>query len=220
MLNIYGSPFSTPSNKVVYVANYLDIPYQFHHINLGAGEQRQPEYQRINPLGKVPAINDDGFTLGESNAIIRYLADKNQSTLYPQELKERAVVDQWLDYVSQHITIAIGKIMFNTHLYKLLNIAQDERSLQDGRHFLAQYLPVIEQQLSLHNNMINNKLTLVDFALLAALDAAELSNLDLSLYPHINAWRKKLMGEAFYTNCHESYTHTFNKIMENRSSKV
>ncbi|HVV68234.1 MAG TPA: glutathione S-transferase family protein [Gammaproteobacteria bacterium] len=220
MLKIYGTPLSTPTNKVRYVANYLGIPYEFHRVNLAAGDQRQPEFQRINPLGKVPAINDDGFTLGESNAIIRYLADKNQSTIYPKVLQERAIVDQWLDYVSQHITIAISKIMYNTYFYQLLNTEKDERSLQDGRHFLTQYLPVIEKQLSLHDNIINKKLTLVDFALVATLDVAELSHVDLTSFPHLKAWQKKMMSESFYTQCHESYTSSFNNIMENMKSKV
>ena len=76
MLNIYGSPLSSPTNKVRYVANFLGLNTEFHPVNLGAGEQRSPEYLKINPLAKVPAIEDEGFTLAESNAIIRYMANK------------------------------------------------------------------------------------------------------------------------------------------------
>src|SRR5579883_873877 len=94
MLQIYGTPLSSPTNKVRYVANYLGIPYDFHRVNLAAGEQRKPEFMKINPLGKIPAIQDEGFTLAESNAIIRYLATKNNSNLYPTDLQQRALVDQ------------------------------------------------------------------------------------------------------------------------------
>ena len=220
MLIIYGSSLSFPTNKVRYVANYLAIPFKFQPVNLGAGEQRQAGFQLINPLAKVPAIDDDGFTLGESNAIIRYLADKNQSPLYPKELQQRALVDQWMDYASQHIGIATSKIMFNTYFYKLLNIAQDERSLQDGRYYLAQYLPVVENQLSQHTHVINERLTLADFTLLAALDVSELCNIDLASFPHLKTWRKKLMAEPFYTQCHKSYTDTFNSAMDSAANKV
>jgi len=76
MLKLYGSSLSSPTNKVHYCCNYLGQAYELHEINLGVGEQKKPEYLKINPCGRVPAIDDDGFRLFESNAIIRYLSDK------------------------------------------------------------------------------------------------------------------------------------------------
>lgn len=213
MLNIYGNPLSSPTNKVRYVVNYLGIPNNFHNINLGAGEQRNPEFLAINSFGRIPAINDDGFKLAESNAIIRYLADKQNSALYPKQLQKRALVDQWIDYASQHIAIPTGKIMFNTYFYKLLGLTRDERSLQDGYHFLERNLPAVEQQLTQQTYIAGSSITLADIAMLAALDVCELSNVDLTVYPYLNAWRTKLMKEPFYQQCHESYTIVFNKIM-------
>lgn len=220
MLQIYGSPLSSPSNKVCYVANYLNIPYEYHTINLGSGDQRKPEYLKINFFGRIPAIDDQGFTMGESNAIIRYLSDKQQSALYPQDLKQRALVDQWMDFAAQHVSIATAKIMFNTYFYKFANIALDERSLQDGRQFIEKYLPIIEQQLAKTPYLTGNTITLADIAMLSALDVCEVGHVDLSAYSHLIAWRKKLMGETFYKNCHESYAATFNKIMSHLASKV
>lgn len=218
MLQIYGSPLSSPTNKVRYTASYLNIPSEFHMINLGAGEQRKPEFLKINPLGRVPAIDDAGFTLGESNAIIRYLSATQKSAIYPQDLQQRAITDQWIDFASQHIMLALGKIMFNTFFYKFASIEKDERSLQDGRHFIGNYLPLVEQQLAKNAYITGKELTLADITLLAALDACELCQIDLSEYPAIHAWRKKLMSAAFYQSIHESYTATFNKIMAARTT--
>jgi len=172
----------------------------------------------MNPLGKVPAIEDDGFSLAESNAIIRYLADKQQSPLYPRDLQQRAVVDQWMDYASQHVAIATSKIGFNTVFYKIFNAEKDERSLQDGHHFLEKYLKVVEQQLNTYPYLAGKNLSLADFSLLAALDVCEVCKIDLSPYPHIQAWRKKLMQEAFYQKCHESYAATYNKVMSHMNT--
>lgn len=216
MLKIYGIPVSSPTNKVRYVANYLNISYEFIPVNLGAGEHKTPTYLNINPLGKVPAMDDDGFHLAESNAISRYLASKSKATLYPSDLQSRAIVDQWIDYSSQHVMIALSRIMFNTYFYKFAGIEKDERSLQDGHKFIAQYLPVVEQQLSQHNYLAGDKMTLADIAMLAALDTCELAEVDLSPYSHLNKWRKKLMSESFYTKCHESYAVAFNNLMKTR----
>ena len=217
MLNIYGYPLSSPVNKVRYVANYLEIPYEFHMVALSKGEHQTTQYRAINPYAKIPAIEDEGFTLAESNAIIRYVSNKYQSNLYPQELKKRAIVDQWLDYAALHIAIPFSKIMFNTYFYKWSGIEQDKRSLEDGHNFLAKNLPVVEADLAKNAYLGGDKLTLADFAMLAALDTAELSKIDLSIYPHIVAWQAKLMGQSFYKKCHESYTASFNKIVASRA---
>lgn len=216
MLKIYGLPVSSPSNKVRYVANYLEIPYEFTIINLAKGEQKSPEYLKLNPLGRVPAIDDDGFHLAESNAIVRYLADKNNSPLYPKDLKKRAIVDQWIDYASQHVMLALGRIMFNTYFYKLSKSEKDERSLADGRKFIESYLPVVDQQLGKLKYIADDTITLADIVMIAALDTCELSAVDLSHYAHIVSWRDKLMKEPFYQKCHESYTAAFKQLMKDR----
>lgn len=213
MLNIYGSPLSSPTNKVRYVANFLGLNTEFHPVNLGAGEQRSPEYLKINPLAKVPAIEDEGFTLAESNAIIRYMANKCNSTLYPTDLKQRAIVDEWIDYASQHIAIPLAKIMFNTYFYKLSNTEVDTRSLEDGRNFINKNLPNVEQQLAKNKYIAGDTLSLADFTLLASLDVCELCQVDLNNYPSTHKWRKQLMTESFYCNCHESYTSMFNSFL-------
>ncbi len=213
MLQIYGSPLSSPTNKVRYVANFLGIPFEFHSINLTVGEHRQPEFLKINPLGKIPVINDAGFTLGESNAIIRYLADKQQNSIYPRDLKQRALVDQWLDEVSQHVHLSIRKILFNTHIYKIRKITADERALQEGRQELARELVLVEQQLANSPNLAAEHITLADIALLSALDASELVKLELSIYPYLNAWRNRLMQESFYKDCHVNYTVGFQELL-------
>lgn len=220
MLHIYGSPLSSPTNKVRFVANYLKMPSEFHIVNLSAGENRTPEFLKINSLGKIPAINDDGFTLAESNAIVRYLCDKNHSTLYPKELKARAVVDQWIDYASQHVMLALARIMFNTYFYKVAGANQDERSLQDGRKFINTYLPLIEQQLTRNAFIAGSTMTLADIVMIAALDTIELCEINMSTYTHINTWRKKLMSESFYQDCHESYASSFNKMLGKIFNKV
>lgn len=222
MLTIYGSNISSPSNKVQYVANYLDITYQFHNVNLRNKEQHSEEFLKINPYGRIPAIDDAGFHLAESGAIIRYLANKQESSLYPQAVKERAIIDQWLDFVTLHIAIPMSKIMFNTYFHKLNKIDKDARSLLDGQAFLARNLPKIEEQLHTHTHLTGKEISLADIALIAALDPAEVADIDLTQYPKLDKWRKILMQEAFYVNCHNSYSESFNpvlKVIENLAER-
>jgi len=213
MINFYSFPLSSPGNKVSYIMNYLNIPYEYHHINLAFGEHHKPEYLKVNPYAKIPAIDDDGFKLAESNAIICYLASKYKSEIYPADIKKRAVINQWLDYASQHIMMSFARIMFNTYFYKMAKTTPDERSLQDGHNFLNKNLPVVEAELSRFKYIAGNDLTLADFSMLASMDTAELSKVDLSIYPHISAWRNKLMTQDFYLKCHTNYAESFHNTI-------
>lgn len=211
MLTIYGSDLSSPANKVRFVANALGLHYEYKRVNLREGEQRKPEFLKLNPAGKVPVIDDDGFILFESNAIIRYLARKQKSTLYPSDVQARAVVEQWLDFGSLHVGAALVKVTYNRLFAARLNITPDEKSIQEGLEFLNRFLPVVENQLSNNAYLAGNSLTLADFNLLAILDPTELSGVDLTPYSHIVKWRQNLRQQDFYTQCYKEYGESLQK---------
>lgn len=205
MLKIYGSDLSSPANKVRFAANALEIKFEYIKLNLRDGDQRKPEFLKLNPAGKIPAIDDDGFILFESNAIIKYLARKQKSSLYSSDLKERAIVEQWIDFTSMHVGMALSKVMFNRVFYKFLNVAIDERSLKEGLEFLTKFLPVVNDQLAQNSYLAGKTLTLADINLLATLDPAEAAQVDLSLYKNIVKWRNELKKKDFYTKVHKEY---------------
>jgi len=97
MIDLYTAP--TPNGwKASIVLEELEMPYEVHTVNLLAGEQKKPEYLRINPNGRIPAIVDrdaDDFAVFESGAILVYLAEK-AGRLLPADAKGRSRVMQWL----------------------------------------------------------------------------------------------------------------------------
>ena len=113
MLKIYGLDVSTWTNRVRFTANYLGLKYEYIPVNLAAGEGQAKDYLAIHPAGKIPALDDDGFRLFESGAIAKYLAAKNNSNLYPTDIKKRAIVDQWSDFVALHVAKAMERVVFN-----------------------------------------------------------------------------------------------------------
>jgi len=209
MLKIYGLDFSPWVNRVRFTANYIELDYDYIKVDLLSGEGQTDDYKRIHPAGKVPAIDDNGFVLFESGAICRYLASKENSPLYPANLKDRAVVDQWTDYTVTHIAMAMQKVLFNRVIYKFMDKEQDTRSLQEGQEFLQRFLPVIETQLGKTPYVTGANITLADMVLLAWLDPAEIAEFNLSTYQHINHWRNQLKQQAFYTQCYRSYEDLF-----------
>ncbi|RMD82356.1 MAG: glutathione S-transferase [Candidatus Dadabacteria bacterium] len=97
MIELYTAP--TPNGwKVSIALEELEMPYEVHAVNLLAGEQKRPEYLKLNPNGRIPTIVDrdeDNFVVFESGAILIYLAEK-AGRLLPADRKGRSRVIQWL----------------------------------------------------------------------------------------------------------------------------
>ena len=99
MLKIYGRAASINVRKVLWLVDEIGIPYEREDWGRGFKPLDTPEFRKLNPIGLIPAIDDDGFILRESNVIVRYLAAKHGRTdLYPADLKQRvtALNDQHL----------------------------------------------------------------------------------------------------------------------------
>ncbi len=205
MLKVYGANLSAPANKVRMAANILGIEYEYIRVNIRGGEHRTQQFLQMHPAGKIPVINDNGFILFESDAIIKYLAVKEKSDLYPQGLKGRAQIDQWMDFVSIHVGGAMGRVLFNRVFASFAKVPGDERSLKDGIKFLERFLPVIDQQLAKDAYLAGWQLSLADIALLATIDPAEVAEIDLAPFNHLVKWREALKQKEFYTKCHSSY---------------
>lgn len=205
MLTIYGSDLSAPAIKVRLTASFLGLNYKWQPVNLREGEQKKEWFLKINPVGKVPAIDDDGFHLFESNAICKYLCDKHASPLCPKDPKKRAVIDQWIDFATLHIGANFMPVVYNRLFAPLRGIPVSEKAITDGLEFLKQYFPVIEKQLSQHKYIVSDDVSLADIILLALLEPAEMAQIDLNGYPKLAAWRKELKKQSFYTSCYKEY---------------
>jgi GST-like protein len=94
MIDLYTA--ATPNGHKVSIAlEELGLPYRVHALSFDKKEQKAPEFLRINPNGRIPAIVDDGFAVFESGAILIYLAEKT-GKLLPSDVKGRSLAMQWL----------------------------------------------------------------------------------------------------------------------------
>jgi glutathione S-transferase len=186
-------------------ASFLGLKYKWQTVNLREGEQKKEWYLKINPVGKVPAIDDDGFCLFESNAICKYLCDKNNSPLYPKEVNKRATIEQWIDYISFHIGANFVPIMYNRIFAARVGKPVNEKAISDGEGLLKQYFPILEKQLAQHQHIVSQEISLADIILFSILEPAEMAQVDLSVYPKLTAWRAQLKKQSFYTSCYKEY---------------
>src|SRR5687768_11490914 len=108
MLRIWGRISSVNVQKVVWCADELGLDYERLDVGGKFGGNDTPEYLAMNPNGLVPVIEEDGFILYESNAIVRYLAARDpRGMLWPAEARSRADVDRWMEWQSTGYTPAM-----------------------------------------------------------------------------------------------------------------
>ena len=99
MLEVWGRRNASNVMPVMWVIGELDLPHVRHDIGGSFAGTDRPEYLAMNPNGRIPTINDDGFVLWESNAIVRYLSRQyGRGTLWPESDKLCAIADQWMDW--------------------------------------------------------------------------------------------------------------------------
>jgi len=201
MLKIYGNKGSGSANKVEYTLHLLKMPHDYKEMDFQK-DLKTPEYLKIHPAGKIPAIDDDGFILFESNAICRYLCDKKGSSLYPKDVKKRALVDQWTDFSNLHVATAMGKIAVYKVFAAMMGMIPDEASYQEGLKLMGRFMPIVDAQLAKSPYLAGNELTLADINLFAALEYADKSAYDLSAWKQVQQWRQKLMAMDFYKKAH------------------
>ena len=146
MLVVWGRDNSVNVQKVLWTCEEIGLPYQ--RIDAGAqhGVVDTPEYRALNPNGLVPTLDEDGFVLWESNAIVRYLASKYaMGRLWPTEPRMRAIADQWMDWQTSTFWPVLRPLFVG--LIRTPAANRDVQALEYARAKIATLLAIIDVQL-------------------------------------------------------------------------
>jgi glutathione S-transferase len=182
-MKIYGDLNSGNCLKVKWVCDALGIPYQWIAVDTLKGESRTPDFLKLNGAGQVPVVQfDDGRTLAQSNAIIRYLA--RDSDLVPADAFLAAKMDEWLfwEQYSHEPYIAVCR-------YAMVYLGKPASDLDPDkvkRGYAA--LARMENQLATARFLVGDLFTLADVALLAYTRLAHEGGFDLALSPALRRW--------------------------------
>jgi GST-like protein len=162
MLKFYfnGSPNPT---KVALFLEESGLAYQAIAIDTRKGDQFKPEFLAINPNGKVPAIDDDGAIVFDSNAILLYLAEKTGKFLVPSSPKNRAELLSWLMFVATGVGPYSGQAVHFKHFAPKdqdHGYAHNRYQYEGHRH-----LAIVDKHLATRRYMVGDTYTIVDMAL-------------------------------------------------------
>src|SRR3978361_1559159 len=157
MLKFYSNGAPNP-NKVALFLEESGLPYELVPVDTRKGDQFKPEFLKVNPNGKVPAIDDDGVYVFDSNAILLYLAEKTGKFLPPNTPANRAQTLSWLMFVASGVGPYSGQAVHFKHAApKTLEYAHNRYQFEAQRHY-----GILNDHLASSRYMVGDTYTIVD----------------------------------------------------------
>jgi glutathione S-transferase len=183
-----------PSGRIVGILalrSHLALDCEVHAIDLRRGEQLAPQYLALNPNHKVPSLEDQGFVLWESNAILFHLASKRpDSGLWPSDSRDQADVVRWLAWESAHWDAeSIGMVAFEKGSKAVLGLGvPDAAFIARGEQNFARFAAVLDAALKGRTWLVGGQLTIADFSVGGLIPSAERYGLPVKAFPQIVRW--------------------------------
>jgi glutathione S-transferase len=188
---LYYAEVLTP-RKACAVARYLRSPVEFVRVDLGKGEHQSPGFAAINPNQKVPVLDIGGRTIWESNAIICFLARFAGSDLWPQDERQIEVL-RWLNWDAQHFTRHGGDLYFEYVIRPMFDLGPvNEAAVAEATGYFRKYAEILNVHLRGRTYLLDDTLTVADFALAVALPYARAAHLPVGEFPEIERWHERL----------------------------
>jgi GSH-dependent disulfide-bond oxidoreductase len=187
MIDLYT--WTTPNGrKVSILLEELGIDYNVHSINIGKDEQHSPDFLKISPNNKIPAIvdHDTGVSLMESGAIMVYLAEKYGRFL-PEGQAARAEVMQWLMWQMG----GFGPMAGQAHHFLHFNPGKAAYAEDRFNAEVKRLYGVLDKQLEGRNH-ICGEYSIADMACWPWVSRYEWQQIDLADYPNVRAWYQRL----------------------------
>jgi glutathione S-transferase len=189
-MRLYYHPLSANARRAVMTALYLEVPIELELVELTKGGHRQPSYLGKNPAGRVPVLEDDGFLLPESHAIMIYLADKTPGQkVYPADIRERAEVNRWMFWCSHHFMPAISVLNWENMVKPLIGLGEpNPAELKRGETLVIEHAGLLDAHLAGREWIAGSALTLADLSAAAALMTTAAAKLPVLQFANLQAW--------------------------------
>jgi glutathione S-transferase len=211
-MKLYYHPASTTCRPIMLLAAAEKLDIDYHVIDLFAGENYQPAFTAINPNQAVPFLEDGDFHLAESSTILKYLADRQRSPAYPSDLRERARVNERMDWFNTGLYRDLGYGFVYPQViesYRYLNDEVQSATLANARENVKKWLMILDEHLIGPKNayVCGARLTIADFLGACMITLGEVIRLDDSAYPNTMRWLANMkaipywddINDAFYT---------------------
>jgi len=188
-LRIYGIA-RTRAFRAIWVAKELGLEYEHIPIEIGEAGARKADYLAVNPNGRLPAIEDDGFVLWESLAITLYLAKKHGAgRLYPASLQDEAKTWQWSLWALNEVDRGVN--IWSLHAVRLPPEDRNAEKLAEALKVISTPFKVLDREFSGRPYLLGDKFTVADLNVAAVISRA--IDMEMPETPHVAQWLRRCL---------------------------
>ena len=186
-MKLYHYALSGHAHRAALFLSLAGIPHELIEIDMAAGMHKQPEFLALNAFGEVPVLDDDGTLIADSLAILVYAARKvGPSPWLPTDPVDEAQVQRWL-------SVAAGKIAYGACAARLITVFNAPFDADEVIARAHATLLVMERTLADQRWIAGtSEPSIADIALYSYVERAPEGNVDLSGYPKIQAWLRRI----------------------------
>jgi len=211
-MKLYAHPISTTSRPCMMFCAHAGIDVEHVTVDLFTGAHKQPGFLALNPDGLVPVLDDDGFVLTESSAILKYLAEKVGSPAYPEGLQARARVNQAMDWFNSNLYREIGYHLVYPQVFPNHKRASEalNRSVIDwGLEQTKAMLGVLDRRWNLGRgaggHLLGPEITIADFFGAELVACADLTRPHWNAYPNVARWLDTMRAHPAWGEVHSVF---------------
>jgi glutathione S-transferase len=190
VLKLYSHPLSTYSRRVRIALLEKGLHAELVELDMAHGAHRQPDYLALNPYGRVPTLDDDGFVLYESTAILEYLeATHPTPALVPSDPRGRALVAMHVKLCDIQLARQTGIIIFPKRF--LPRERWDETAMAQAKKEIEKQLAIVERQLAGREWMVGDRYSLVEVCYTPFVEFFPL--MEVTPPPAVDAWARRML---------------------------
>ena len=221
MITLYMHPVSNTSRPVRLLVAENKLPVNEVIVDLMIGEHLKEPYTKLNPNGLVPTLVDGDFVLTESSSIMKYLAEKFDSPLYPKDLQQRARVNEMMDWFNTGFYRDYGYGVVYPQIYPHHKRPSDEvqkGTIEWGKNLTKKWLKVLNDiWLGKGNKFLTgDHMTIADIFGAALLTSGHVTRDSFKDYPNIDRWLKNVGTLASWNKINEAME-GFRKAVESQA---
>jgi glutathione S-transferase len=191
MIRLYFHPASTFARRVRITLLEKQLAFESSIVDLAAGQHREPSYLKLNPYGRVPTLEEDGFVIYESAAILQYLeATHPAPPLTPSDPRGRALVDMHMRLCDSQMARPTGTIIFPKRF--LPKERWDEKAMAQAKGEIEKHLSILEYQLGDRPYLVADRFTLADVCYAPFLQFLTL--MEIAPSPAVAAWTDRILA--------------------------
>jgi glutathione S-transferase len=209
-MRLYVHKVAAFSRPITLFAAQNKLDADIVEVDVFGGQCKSEAFASINRSKQIPVLEDDGFSLTACSAILKYLADRIGSPDYPKDLKQRARVNEAMDWINTGFYREFGYNMIYPQLlpdHKRQTEAANRATVEWGLEKSRFWLQVLDQQWLGSGNkyLCGDEVTIADYFAIGPLMVGELVGVDYGRYPNIGRWLQTMKALPSWNEVHAPF---------------